>query len=152
MLNVTDKGLGAAAAAFAAINLLSSLPAIAKSPPEGFWLTEDKTIAVALGACEEESSKLCGIVSGLPGAASDAELARYKSQLCGLPVLWNLQWASEGERWERGKILDPETEMVYDLQASIKGSLLVLQIIGENGKPGETMTWQKITTFKEACW
>ncbi|MEM9635459.1 MAG: DUF2147 domain-containing protein [Pseudomonadota bacterium] len=152
MFNVTGKGLGVGAAVFAAMNLFTTQPASAKSPPEGFWLTSDKTIVVALGACEQGSSKLCGIIAGLPGAASDAELARYKSQLCGLPVLWNLEWALEGKRWERGKILDPETEKVYDLQASIKGSALSLHTIGKNGKPLEVMTWHKVKTFKEACW
>lgn len=152
MFNLIDKGLGATVFTFTAISVLSSLPANAKSPPEGFWLTSDKTIVVALGACEKGSSKLCGIIAGLPGAASDEELARYKSQLCGLPVLWNLEWEREDKSWERGKILDPETEKVYDLRASIRGSQLSLQTIGENGKPGESMTWQKITTFKEACW
>ncbi|MCV0424775.1 MAG: DUF2147 domain-containing protein [Roseibium sp.] len=131
--------------------LASVVPGQADTPVEGFWITEDESLVVATGACEEGSSELCGIIVGVPGATRDAALSRYKSQLCGLPILWDLKWAPQADRWVEGKILDPETEKIYDLSATFKGPVLQLQVSNDQSGRGLSLTWQSISKFDEVC-
>ena len=129
----------------------TSVPVHAEGPPEGFWITGDKNIVVATGACKKGSPMLCGIIVAVPGAARDAELARYNLQLCRLPVIWDLNWSPEAGQWDNGKILDPETEKVYDLSASFEGKALQLVVSEGKNRQSQSLIWQSVGTFDEVC-
>ena len=123
----------------------------AGTPPEGHWLTGDGKIAVAIGACEAGSRNLCGIVAGLPGAASDAALARYRSELCGLPVIWDLKAGADEWHWKNGKLLDPETERAHDLEAIFIGRNLELRVFEKGRQTFHRLNWTYVETFKKPC-
>ncbi|WP_281929705.1 DUF2147 domain-containing protein [Roseibium album] len=132
-------------------SFISLLPGLveAGTPPEGYWLNGDKSVVVAIGTCEAGSAKLCGIIVGLPGATSNTDLERYRSELCGLPLIWDLQSGDGNQFWQDGKILDPETGQVHDLQANFVGHALELRVFEAQRTKTHKLTWQKVETFKE---
>ena len=101
--------------------------------------------------CEAGSRNLCGIVAGLPGAASDAALARYRSELCGLPVIWDLKAGADERHWKNGKLLDPETERAHDLEAIIIGRNLELRVFEKGRQTFHRLNWTYVEIFKEPC-
>jgi len=132
---------------------MMTLPGMATAKPiaDSYWLTEDGSLALAIGACEAGSAVSCGLIAGLPGAATDAELARYRSDLCWLPILWDLKWDAAKMRWAGGKILDPETGDISDLDVVATGPNLELRVFEDGKRSFQTLILRPVETFKEAC-
>lgn len=124
---------------------------LADQPPEGLWLTEDGSATVATGPCDENAPTLCGVIVDLPGAKKDPALARYKQELCGLPIFWDLTWSEQNKRWQKGKILDPETGKVHNLFLRAKANKLLLRVYSRVEALGTALTWLRTDVVEGLC-
>lgn len=134
-----------------AVSLSLTGKSIAEAIPDSFWLTEDGSLALAVGACEAGSAVSCGIIAGVPGAARDADLARHRSDLCQLPVIWDLKWNAAEKRWTGGQILDPETGKTHKLHVVAKGSDLELHVFEDGNKGRYTLILKPVEAFEDPC-
>lgn len=124
---------------------------LADEPPEGLWLTEDGQATIATGPCDKNSPTLCGVIVGLPGARKNPALARYRKELCGLPVIWDLKWLEQKKRWQEGKILDPETGKVHNLFLRAKTGKLLLRAYERVETLGAALTWIRTDVVDGIC-
>lgn len=115
--------------------------AVAAEPPEGVWLTEDRSVIVATGACEEGLDTLCGIIVGL----QNDSYAPWADQLCGLPLVWDLK-PEGGGRWGGGQVLNPSTEQTAPITAQITARTIALR-----GRDGTSSTWQRTQKRPVGC-
>lgn len=124
--------------------LLSALIPVAgqANPPEGLWLTEDQSVIIASGACEDGGATLCAILVGL----KDETYAKWADDLCGLPIFWGLRAGTGQGRWESGKLLDPVTERIEALSVELRGPEMVL-----TGADGTSMIWRETQEQPTGC-
>lgn len=122
--------------------LSAALIAMAAEPAsiDGVWLTEDESVAVGVGACEEDGETRCGVIVALPGSNEDAD----KEELCGAPVIWGLSYSERRERWQDGKILDAETEKTYQVRVERSGDNIQLRAYEGTPAFGETLIWTPV--------
>ena len=118
---------------------------------QGFWLTEDGEAVVEITSCAETSDLLCGFISALPTADQDPELAKYADNLCGLPLLSNLSYNDQKERWEGGQIFDPESEQLYDVFILVDGATLKVRAFEGRESFGETLNWKPSEETRSGC-
>lgn len=115
------------------------------SPPsaaEALWLTEDRSLIIASGACAAGSSDLCGVIVGI----NDPEMKIWAPDICGLPIFWDLKSDAEKNKWRNGRILDLVTLKEHQLSAHITPGWLVLHI-----KDQTPIHWQETTLSPVGC-
>ncbi len=117
----------------------------------GHWLTDDGALIIEVTACEEGSELLCGFIRALPGAGRDPALAKYASELCGLPLLSNLSYNENKKRWDGGEIFDPESEQLYDVHIQAKKKNLFVRAYDGRERMGETYKWPIVPASTLGC-
>jgi uncharacterized protein (DUF2147 family) len=117
----------------------------------GHWLTDDGALIIEVTACEEGTDYLCGFIRALPGAGRDPELAKYASELCGLPLLSNLGYNENKKRWDGGEIFDPESEQLYDVHIQAKKKNLIVRAYDGRERMGETYKWPTVPASTLGC-
>lgn len=123
--------------------LFGLIPQIALAqPPEALWLTADRSVIIATGACETSASELCAVIVGL----KDDDLAKWAHELCGLPVFWGLRPGSVEGRWDNGQLLDPATQKASALTVTVRDREMVLSV-----KDGGALTWRKTEEAPTGC-
>ena len=117
----------------------------------GHWLTEDEALIIEVMNCEEGVPVLCGFVRALPGAATDPELAQHATELCALPLLSNLTFEKDSNRWGGGDIFDPEIEQMYQVYIQLKPDHLKVRAYEGSEWIGETLKWTAVESEVEDC-
>jgi len=118
---------------------------------EGFWLVDDESLVIEITGCEAGSTSLCGFVRALPGITKTPELADYADELCGLPLLYELDYNADKDRWDGGEIFDPETEQVYDLYIKVENQSLKVRAYEGREWAGETFVWTRAARSDLGC-
>lgn len=149
---VPQVGGGAVAACLAAALLmpaaLAGSAADAPVVPQGVWMMQNGKAAVEFYACD---TSLCGrLVWGRPdqypdGIARDRrnpDPGRRDRDLCGLRVIWGLDWQGGGD-WTGGRVYDPTSGETYGARLRVEGPQR-LRVRGYVGIPwiGRSQTWQ----------
>ena len=137
-------------AAFAAAMLTISVPAIAKAPIEGRWVTAEKDAIIEIKQC---GASICGrlikfLVAPPTPNPKDANNPNPKLRgrtILGMPVLtsFNLDDPKKGEY--KGQAYDPKSGKVYRayLTSPDGKTLKVKGCLGSFGPLCETQTWRK---------
>jgi hypothetical protein len=112
------------------------------TPPEAFWLTQDQSLTVASGACAGGSISLCAVIVGI----NDPKIRIWATELCGLPIFWNLNPSAETGDWSNGRTLDLETLEDHPLNVTVTPGRLVLHI-----RDQEPIYWQETTVPPIGC-
>jgi len=110
-----------------------------------FWLTDDGDAIVATGACSPGSKELCGIIVGLPGAKGNPKIEQARDELCGLPILWNFKPTSKPGKYDKGRILDPETEKQH------RASFTDRDVFAEISVWPITLKWKRVSSILGEC-
>lgn len=111
-------------------------------PPEALWLTEDQSLIIASGACAEGSIDLCGMIVGI----NDPKLIIWATEICGLPMFWDLKPDAEQNDWRHGRILDLVTLKEHPLIANFSSGVLVLHVRGQ-----APIHWQETSLLPVGC-
>ena len=136
-----------------ALLLLASLPmvAFAQNTPVGKWRTiDDKTgkVKSIVEIYETANGTLAGKVVQVldsekgPNPLCDAcKGANHNKPVTGMVIAWNLQ--HEGNRWDDGKILDPNNGKVYSARMTPIDGGAKLEVRGYMGFSllGRSQTW-----------
>jgi uncharacterized protein (DUF2147 family) len=119
------------------------------STPEGLWRTfDDKTGRErGLVRIREEQGEFVGTIIGTVDPAEAAQTcdrcegARQGKPIIGLTVLTQLRW--DGDIWDGGRILEPETGSVYRCSMRLADGGRKLIVRGYLGISllGRTQTW-----------
>ena len=88
------------------------------------WLTQDLPLTVASGACGLSSTNLCAVVVGI----NDPKIRVWATEICWLPIFWDLLPEAETSDRSNGRILDLETLQDHPLNVTVKSGWLVLHI------------------------
>jgi len=136
--------------------LTLSTNTFAQVPPSaqdirGHWLTDDSSVVVEITQCRSTSSSLCGFIRALPTIDRDKEIEKFANELCGLPLLANLNYNPSKNRWDRGEMFDPETEKSYDAYARLDGNKLLVRVYVGKEWFGESMHWTKASPSAYGC-
>ncbi len=115
---------------------------VSAQPPEALWLPKDRSVVIASGSCGEGSPNMCAFIVGL----KNEEYKQWASQLCGLPLLWDLRPGTSKGRWVNGRLLDPETEKVSGVNVTVLSEKMVLA-----ARDGSVVTLQKTKEKPEGC-
>lgn len=135
------------------IALLASLPLVALSAEiEGDWLTIDDESGEARSKLRIEAQSdgtFAGHIVDIFNPSAPIETLRCTAcqgelagqPMLGLPLIWGLQ--ADGDKYDSGRIVDPESGKVYRLSAKVNdaGALEVRGFIGIS-LIGRTQTWQ----------
>lgn len=113
-----------------------------KTPPEALWLTPDLSLTVASGACGVGSISLCAVIVGI----NDPGIRIWATEICGLPIFWDLMPEAETSNWNNGRILDLETLQDHSLNVSVMSGWLVLRISDQ-----APIQWQQTTVSPVGC-
>lgn len=120
--------------------------ALAASPLEGLWLTENKRSVIKLERCEQG---LCGTIhwiieGGMQTDDKNPDVARRGKPMCGLPILWGFKQDSDTE-WEDGKIYKADDGDIYDANIELlkDGTLKVRGYMGVSFL-GKTQIWNRV--------
>ncbi|MDC7233006.1 MAG: DUF2147 domain-containing protein [Spirochaetales bacterium] len=127
----------------------SAAPLMAGSDVLGLWKTvDDETGEVkSIVKVYDYQGKIFGriLVTFEEGKVKDtyvnpkdrAEEVKGEPFYCGLDFIWNMQKA--GEKYKKGKILDPQNGKVYSSEMWRDGSNLIVR--GKIGPIGRNQTW-----------
>jgi hypothetical protein len=113
-----------------------------KTPPEALWLTQDLSLTVASGACGVSSISLCAVIVGI----NDPSIRIWATEICGLPIFWELLPEAETSDWNNGRILDLETLQNHSLKVSVTSGWLILHISDQ-----APIQWQQTTVLPVGC-
>jgi hypothetical protein len=112
------------------------------TPPEALWLTQDQSLTIATGACAAGSISLCAVIVGI----NDPKIRIWATELCGLPIFWNLNPNAETGDWSNGRSLDLETLEDHPLNVTVTPDWLVLHISDQ-----APIYWQEATVPPIGC-
>jgi len=137
----------------------------AAMPLVGFYRTiDDRTNAprsiIRLYECREigdDDRALCGRIVALYNAdtgeisetikapARVAERVRGRPKMVGLDVIWNMEWEDDKNRYEDGRIMDPQSGRVYSALIWRDGDdANLLRVRGRIGPVGRTQVWHRV--------
>jgi uncharacterized protein (DUF2147 family) len=133
------------------LNVSAKPPAASGHSPAGYWLTDDGDAAVAFAPCRGDTATVCGVIRALPGIRKDPTLANFASELCGLPIIWDLTFNPRRNRWVGGSIVDPETEEAFSVTVWVEGSILKVHAYEGVEAFGETLNWTPTTASDFGC-
>jgi len=111
-------------------------------PPEALWLTQDQSLTVASGACAVGSISLCAVIIGI----NDPKIRVWATEICGLPIFWDLKPNAKTSDWSNGRILDLETLQDHPLNVTVTSGWLVLNISDQ-----APIHWQETTVSPVGC-
>jgi uncharacterized protein (DUF2147 family) len=123
----------------------------------GRWLVEKKDGIIEIYQCGD---RLCGKLvwmkdpnrDGAPSVdRNNPDPALRQRPLCGMELLGSFRQV-EPQRWEDGRIYDPESGKTYHATMFLE-SATVLQLRGYVGIPllGETQTWTRAEAAPSSC-
>jgi hypothetical protein len=112
------------------------------TPPEALWLTQDQSLTVASGACAAGSNNLCAVIVGI----NDPKIRIWATEICGLPIFWDLKRNTETSDWSNGRILDLETLQDHPLNVTVTPGWLVLHISDQ-----APIHWRETTASPVGC-
>lgn len=133
---------------------LAALPAVAQTSPVGLWQTIDDVTGTP--RAEVRITEKDGVLTGriernlLPmpaggplrcGRCSDD---RRDQPLIGLDIIRQLVAAQDGQTWDGGQILDPDSGKVYRLRVQLKASGRQLEVRGFVGPFFRNQTWTRL--------
>ena len=95
-----------------------------KTLPGALWLTQDLSLTVASGVCALGSTNLCAVVVGI----NDQKIRVWATEICWLPIFWDLLPEVETSDRSNGRILDLETLQDHPLNVTVTSGWLVLHI------------------------
>jgi len=142
----------------AALLLIAAVHPAAVSSPVGTWQTiDDETHKPrALVRIEEHDGALSGRIVQLfrePGEdpnprCVDCPGERRNQPVLGMTILWNLR--RDGDRWDGGEILDPESGETYRVTVRPREDGTHLDVRGYIGISllGRTQVWQRAAAEK----
>jgi len=125
----------------------------------GIWYNHTGKGAVQVYRCMQEPKRLCGRIVWLKKKTNDSgepltdgrnpKAAMRSRPICGLPVLGNLQRASNGT-WKGGWVYDPEKGAAYtaSIQAKSGGTLAMT---GYKGIFYKTHIWKRAPADLPRC-
>jgi uncharacterized protein (DUF2147 family) len=127
--------------------------AMAQTTPAGLWRTFDDTTGRERGRVliEEHDGVFSGKIVGTVDPADAARRcercsgARYNAPVIGLPILTGMR--SDGDHWDGGEILDPQSGNVYDctMRFSDAGHTLIVRGYLGIALLGRSQTWLRAT-------
>lgn len=136
-----------------AVLVLSSAPLSADSSVLGLWKTvDDKSGEVkSIVKVYEYHGKVFGriLVTYEEGRLKDsyddpdyrAEEVKGQPYFAGLDIIWNM--VRKGDKWKKGKIMDPKEGKVYSSEMWREGADLIVR--GKIGPFGRNQTWLSAT-------
>ena len=145
---------GSAVALGWAICLTIAAPAaLAQMSPVGLWRSIDDRSGEA--RAEIRITELAGVVTGRierrvakesrPGeVCEECRDERRGKPLDGMEIIRNARKAQDGEAWEGGRILDPESGREYTLRLAPIDGGQKLQVRGYIGPFFRTQTWVRV--------
>jgi uncharacterized protein (DUF2147 family) len=123
-------------------------PVLAQNSPVGLWknVEDDKTTLIRI---TEAGGKLQGkIEKVLKGSSEDSAAKCVKCKddkkdkpLAGLELIWDM--AKVGDRWEGGKLLDPETGRIVNCRLELADAGKKLNVRGSVSFLSKTQTWTR---------
>lgn len=138
---------------FAALLFHASAPAAAEATPVGLWTTVDDHRHEPRSQVEivERDGALVGTVVRIypqPGEPAeprceDCKGERHNQPVLGMTILWDLR--RDGDAWDGGEILDPESGDVYRVTLRPSSDGRRLDVRGYIGLSifGRTQTWER---------
>lgn len=141
--------------------LVSMSSAQAQSQPAeiGIWYNHTGKGAVQVYRCMQDAKRLCGRIVWLKKTTNDSgepltdgrnpKAAMRSRPICGLPVLGNLQRASNGS-WKGGWVYDPEKGAAYTASIQAK-SAERLAMTGYKGIFYKTHIWKRAPADLPRC-
>ena len=147
-------GKAGSAVALWAIGLTIAAPAaLAQMSPVGLWRSIDDRSGEA--RAEIRITELAGVVTGRierrvakesrPGeVCEECRDERRGKPLDGMEIIRNARKAQDGQAWEGGRILDPESGREYTLRLAPIDGGQKLQVRGYIGPFFRTQTWVRV--------
>ncbi len=131
--------------------LVLPLSALASSPI-GTWKTIDDETgeAKSLITIQEQDGKLSGTVAQILNEAKRDAICekcddeRKGQKIEGMTILWNM--AKDGEKYDNGKIIDPESGKIYSANMKLLEDGKKLEVRGYVGFSliGRSQTWERV--------
>ena len=83
-------------------------------------MTQDLPLTVASGACGLSSTNLCAVVVGI----NDPKIRVWATEICGLPIFWDLLPEADTSDRSNGRIFDLETLQDHLLNVTVTSGCL----------------------------
>lgn len=137
---------------FATIVSTFGITANAQESVEGYWLTDDKELIIEVKACEVGSPNLCGFIIDIPSQTADSDnLRQHDESVCGLPMIANLSFNSQKNRWDNGEIFDIETEKMYGVILKLDKGKLKVRAYDKHEIMGQNFWWDRVERSDIFC-
>ena len=132
--------------------IVAAQPAVAQATPVGFWNTISDTDGrpTAVVEIREENGELTGTVRGLLVAADPEDSVcgkcsgeRKGQRIVGMEILRHVH--RDGDEWNGGEILDPETGKTYRVKLKLADGGKKLIVRGYIGLSlfGRSQVWER---------
>ncbi|PJE80482.1 hypothetical protein CI610_00508 [invertebrate metagenome] len=132
----------------------SSLFAAINNSPVGLWKTIDDNTgeAKSLVYIQQQDDKLIGTVKKiLTTGKQDSLCIECKGDLKdqkieGMTIIWDMQPKEDPEKYDNGKILDPETGKIYSANMTVQNNGENLKVRGYIGFSllGRSQIWERV--------
>lgn len=122
------------------MTIFVGLPVWAASDISGVWKTIDDETGQAKSLVQiyPYQGKMYGrVISLFKNQDKQAVGIKGNPKIMGLDIIWDLQ--DKGERWKKGRILDPQNGKIYTCEIWREGKNLIVR--GKIGPFGRNQTW-----------
>ncbi|MBD5391182.1 DUF2147 domain-containing protein [bacterium] len=140
------------------VAMIMPIIANAAAPHVGFYQTIDdktntpKSIVALYEYNDDDDVELAGRIVALYGADGTisetianpvkvADQVKGKPTYVGLDIIWDMEWDADDNRYEDGKIMDPQSGSVYS-SVIWAGEGDMLNVRGKIGPIGRTQKWR----------
>lgn len=150
------KGLAVAA------GMILATAAAADDAVHGYWLSEEGTAQIELAPCDDDEALTCGRIVWLEDPYDDdGEPLRDANnddpdlrdrEVVGLRIVWDMaRDDSHDDRWDGGRIYDPENGNTYRARMTLAEDGETLDLRGYVGIAafGRTSTWAREEMARE---
>lgn len=129
---------------------LTSMMSFAQSTPEGLWISfdDDGTSPTALVRITKSNGQLVGRIEKVLDTTSETICKkctddRKNQPFVGLEIIRASQAEPHNNKWEQGRILDPDDGTEYKLVMELQHSGQVLLVRGYWGVFWRTQQWRR---------
>lgn len=132
------------------LGCLCAVAMMAQNSAAGKWKYDDGKGKIVTFKVWEEGGGLFGMVENMSRGGKDVPEEKCvkctesnkDKPIVGMRIIWGMKKA--GEKWEGGKIIDPDSGKTYGCKIEVASGGKELKVKGTIGPIGKTQTWTRL--------